>query len=62
VFAIKRKEHVALSTKIVDVIFERSPKYAPLPESPHLIESSIVEDDKVTVRESVASYSTKSVP
>ena len=58
--AIKRKEHAALNTKIVDgkyflkghLIF-LSPL---LCLSPHpLTESSIVEDDKATVRESVAS-------
>ena len=58
--AIKRKEHAALSTKIVDgKYFSKDHQNFvswPLCLSLHsLIKSSIVEDDKATVRESVAS-------
>jgi len=60
VIAIKIKEHTALSTKIVDgKYFLKGHLNCVSPllcqSTPPLIESSFAEDDKVTVRESVAS-------
>jgi len=66
VIAIKRKEHAALSTKIVDgkYFLKGHLNFVSLLfcQSPHpLIESSIVEDDKATVRGSVASRKKRSL-
>jgi len=60
VIAIKRKEHAVLSTKIVDGKYflkgHLNLQVRSFAQAPHsLIKSSIVEDEKVTVRESVAS-------